>query len=46
MLFIISSKVVLNFDSEFMLCLPYTDALVYSAECLKYKQPGILNKVI
>lgn len=25
---------------------PYTDALVYSAKRLKYKQSGILNKVI
>lgn len=24
----------------------YTDALVYSAECLKYKQSGILNEII
>ena len=26
--------------------IPYTDALVYSAESFKYKQPGILNKVV
>lgn len=24
----------------------YTDALVYSAECFKYKQSGILNEII
>lgn len=24
----------------------YTDALVYSAECLKYEQSGILNEII
>lgn len=34
-------------DNQVFLCSkPYTDALVYSAKCLKYKQSGILNEVI
>ena len=28
------------------LTVPYADALVYSAKCLKYKQSGILNKIV
>ena len=43
---LITNALFRNSLQTVLIRLPYADTLVYSAECLKYKQPGILNKVI